>query len=151
LAAHTHTHIHTRARARKINNVHDLQFLTASYIHVCGRKDPNLDQCIVNNIENLKDKLCEGIPELNIQSVNPLVLDKLTIYDTSNTKLYVKDVQVTGLCDFVVNFLHIDIDKFHFDVDLLFKQIQINGTYDLNMQLLVPIIHKAKVYVTTGI
>jgi len=118
---------------------------------VCGRKNPNLDQCIENNIENLRDKLCEGIPELNIQSINPLVLDQLTIYDTLNIKLHVNDVQITGLCDFIVNSLHLDIDKFYFDVDLLFKQIHINGTYDLNMQLLVPISHKAKVYVTTGI
>jgi len=118
---------------------------------VCGRKDPNLDQCIVNNVENLKDKLCEGIPELSIQPTNPLVLDQLTIYDTPNTKLHIKDMQITGLCDFFINSFHIDIDKFHFNVDLLFKHIQTNGTYDLNMQLLVPIIHKAKVYVTTGI
>jgi len=118
---------------------------------VCGRKDPNLDQCIVNNVENLKDKFCEGIPELSIQSYNPLVLDQLAIYDTPNTKLHLKDIQIMGLCDLVVNSFHIDIDKFHFDVDLLFKQIHINGTYDLNIQLLVPIIHKARFYVTAGI
>ncbi|XP_011706856.1 PREDICTED: juvenile hormone-binding protein-like [Wasmannia auropunctata] len=120
-----------------------------SYINICGRKDPNLDQCILNNIENLKDKICEGIPELDIRSTNPLLLDQLVIFDTPNTKLYIKDSKVTGLCDFTINSLHMDIDKLHFDVDLLFKQIQINSTYDLNLQLLVPIANKGQVYIST--
>lgn len=126
-------------------------FLTASYIHVCGRRDPNLDQCILDNIKNLKNKLCEGIPELDIQSNDPLLLDQLVLFDTYNGKLYMKDSKVTGLCDFIVNFFNMDIDKFHFDVDLLFKHIQINGTYDLNLHILVPIINKGQVYISTGI
>ncbi|TGZ50584.1 hypothetical protein DBV15_08100 [Temnothorax longispinosus] len=121
----------------------------ASYIHVCGRRDPNLDQCIFNNVENLKDKICEGMPDLNIPSNNPLILDELVIFDSPDNKLYIKDTKMTGLCDFVVNYLHLDIDKLHFDVDLLFKQIQINGTYNLNVRLLVPITNTAQVYITT--
>ncbi|XP_071645750.1 protein takeout-like [Temnothorax longispinosus] len=120
-----------------------------SYIHVCGRRDPNLDQCIFNNVENLKDKICEGMPDLNIPSNNPLILDELVIFDSPDNKLYIKDTKMTGLCDFVVNYLHLDIDKLHFDVDLLFKQIQINGTYNLNVRLLVPITNTAQVYITT--
>lgn len=117
---------------------------------MCGRRDPNVDQCILNNIENLKDKICEGIPELDIQSNNPLILDQLVIFDTSNNKLYIEDSKVTGLCDFVINSLQVDIDKLHFDVDLLFNKIHVNATYDLNLHLLVPIAHKSQVYLTTG-
>ncbi|KAL0101153.1 hypothetical protein PUN28_018778 [Cardiocondyla obscurior] len=121
-----------------------------SYIQVCGRKDPNLDKCILQNIENLKDKICEGIPELNIHSNNPLLLDELAIFDSPENKLFIKDTKVIGLCNFVINFFHIDIDKLHFDVDLLFKNIQINGTYDLNLRVVVPIAHKAEIHISTG-
>ncbi|KAL0101154.1 hypothetical protein PUN28_018778 [Cardiocondyla obscurior] len=120
-----------------------------SYIQVCGRKDPNLDKCILQNIENLKDKICEGIPELNIHSNNPLLLDELAIFDSPENKLFIKDTKVIGLCNFVINFFHIDIDKLHFDVDLLFKNIQINGTYDLNLRVVVPIAHKAEIHIST--
>ncbi|KAL6255415.1 hypothetical protein P5V15_013750 [Pogonomyrmex californicus] len=120
-----------------------------SYIHVCGLKNPNFDQCILENVENLKGKICEGIPELDIESNNPFYLDKLTIFNLSMITLFVENTQVTGLCDFVINFLHVEMDKMHFDVDLLFKRIQINATYDLNIRLLVPIASRGKVYITT--
>lgn len=123
----------------------------ALYIHICGRRDPNLDQCIMNNVKNLKDKVCEGIPDLNIQSSNPFLLDQLVIYDTPDHKLYIKDSKVTGLCDFVVNFFHIDIDKLHCDIDLSFKQFRINGTYNIYLRLLtLPVTNEAQFYVTTG-
>lgn len=117
---------------------------------MCGRRDPNLDQCIANNIDNLKDKLCDGIPELGVPPGNPYTLDELRISDTPNTKVYVRDLKVTGICDFVVNFLHTDLDRLHFDIKLLFKQIQVNTTYDFNIHLLVPIAYKGLVYITIG-
>ncbi|KAL6255416.1 hypothetical protein P5V15_013751 [Pogonomyrmex californicus] len=120
------------------------------YINVCGRRDPNLDQCIIDNINNLKGKLCDGLPELNIPSVKIYTLDKLVISDTSNTKIYIKNAQVTGLCDFDINYLHTDVEKLHFDFNLLFKWIQINATYDFDIRLLVPFAYKGMVYITTG-
>jgi len=117
---------------------------------VCNFKDPNLDQCITSNIDNLKDKLCDGIPELNIPSGNPYTFDELVIVDMPNIKIYIRDAKVMGICDFVVKFLHIDFDKLHFEIKLLFKQIQVNTTYDLNIYLLVPIVYKGLVYITIG-
>ncbi|XP_036143989.1 circadian clock-controlled protein daywake-like [Monomorium pharaonis] len=121
-----------------------------SYIHVCGRRDPNINQCIMNNVENLKNKLCDGIPELYIESNNPLLLDTLTIINTPENKIYFRDVEITGLCDYIIHFIYFDIDKLHFDVDLLFTQLQINGTYDIDLRILAtPIIQKGKVYFTS--
>lgn len=119
-----------------------------SYIHVCGRRDPNLDECIANNIDNLKGKLCDGIPELGVPSANPYFLDKLAISDTPNAKIYIRDAKITGMCDFVVKYLHTDLDKLHYDIELLFNRIQVNTTYDFNIRLLVPIAYKGLVYIT---
>lgn len=117
---------------------------------MCGRRDPNLDQCIANNIDNLKDKLCEGIPELGVPTINLFAFDEIVISDTPNFKIYIRDAKVTGICDFVVNFLHTDLDTLHFDMELLFKQIQVNTTYDFSIRLLVPIAYKGLVYITVG-
>ncbi|KYN16234.1 PREDICTED: uncharacterized protein LOC108764352 isoform X3 [Trachymyrmex cornetzi] len=119
-----------------------------SYIHVCGRRDPNLDKCIVNSIDNLKDPICKGIPELNSPPLVPFFMKQITISDTDNAKLYVKDVEMTGLCDFVINSFHIDIDKLHFNMDLLFKHVGFNGTYDFDIKVLVPFVHKGPIYLT---
>lgn len=120
-----------------------------SYIHVCGRKDPKLDECIINNINNLKSKICEGIPELDIPANDPLILEELSISNTANTKLFLRDTSMTGLCNFNINEFHSDINKLHFDVKLSFGVLRLNSTYDFDVRLLVPIAHKGKVYITT--
>lgn len=107
-------------------------------------------QCILENLDNLKDKICEGIPELDVEPNNPFNLDKLVISDNPNSKISLINVKVSGLCDFVIKYLNADIDKLHFDVDLLFKQIQMNATYDFDIRLLVPIVQQSSVYITTG-
>ncbi|KAL0101158.1 hypothetical protein PUN28_018780 [Cardiocondyla obscurior] len=126
-----------------------IYLFTSSYIHVCSRRDPKLDQCILENIDNIKDKICEGIPELGVQPSNPFVLGRLIISDNPNSKISIKDAKVSGLCDFTIKFLHADIDKLHFDVDLLFRKIQMNATYDFDIRLLVPISQQGPVYITT--
>lgn len=124
--------------------------LTASYIHICGRRDPNIKQCILNNINNLKSKICEGIPELDIPSNDPLVLHTLVISDTPNTKLYMRDVKVSGLCSFTINSFHADLEKLHYNAKISFERIIMNGTYDFDVHVLVPIANKGNVYITTG-
>ncbi|XP_011171043.2 uncharacterized protein LOC105203827 [Solenopsis invicta] len=121
-----------------------------SYIHVCGRKDPNIDECILHNVENIKDKICEGIPELDIESNNPFRLDKIVIFDTPAAHIYFIDANVLGLCNFVVNSFHIDMNTLKFNVDLSFKKLQINGTYDVNIHILsTNFAQKAPIYITT--
>ncbi|XP_024877743.1 uncharacterized protein LOC112458372 isoform X1 [Temnothorax curvispinosus] len=120
-----------------------------SYIHVCSSRDPKLDQCILENIDNIKDKICEGIPELDIEPSNPFLLGRLVISDNHNSKIAIRDAKVSGLCDFVIKYLRTDLDKLHFDVELLFRRIQMNATYDFDIRLLVPIVQQGPVYITT--
>ncbi|XP_070156788.1 putative beta-carotene-binding protein [Polyergus mexicanus] len=121
----------------------------ASYINVCGRRDPNLNQCIINNVNNLKSKICEGIPELDIPSNDPVVIDELVISDTANTKIYLRDIKVGGLCDFIIKFFHFDLNTLHFNGNISFGLIRANATYDFDVRILVPIAHKGQVYITT--
>lgn len=117
---------------------------------MCSRSDPKIEQCIIKNLDNLKYKICDGLPELDVQPANPFILDKLIISDNPNSKISVKNVKVSGLCDFDIKFLRLDLDKLHFDVDILFRQIQMNSTIDFNVRLLVPIAHTGQVYVTSS-
>ncbi|KAL6255412.1 hypothetical protein P5V15_013747 [Pogonomyrmex californicus] len=120
-----------------------------SYIHVCSRKDPNLDQCITDSINNLRSKLCEGISEMEVPSLNSFIINEIVISDADNAKLYLKDLKIDGLCDYVIDSFHIDLDKLHFDAHVSFKQIKINATYDFDIHLLVPFVQKGPVYLTS--
>jgi len=98
----------------------------------------------------LKLKICKGIPELGIPSNDPFIIDKLALADAPNIKLYVKNVQLTGLCEFDINNFSADIDTLHYDVDIVFNQIRANATYDFNIHVLVPIVRQGYIYITSG-
>lgn len=98
----------------------------------------------------MKDKLCEGIPELESPSLKQFIIDDLVISDTDNAKLHVRDVKLTGLCDFNINSLHIDLDKLVFNVDVLFKRINLSGTYDFDIRVLIPFINKGPIHLIIG-
>ncbi|EFN61232.1 Putative beta-carotene-binding protein [Camponotus floridanus] len=118
-----------------------------SYINVCGRQ--NLNQCIKDNMNNLKSKICEGLTDLNIPPLEPLNIDKLVISETANNKIYLNNVQITGLCDFIINSVSVDLDKIIFNIDTSFNRLYLNGTYDIDIHILVPIAYKAPIYLTT--
>lgn len=46
-----------------------------------GFEEPNYDQCVSNSINNIKKKICTGMPELNIPPNELIIIDKLIIYD----------------------------------------------------------------------
>jgi len=125
-------------------------FLAASYIHICGRRNPNLDQCIVDSVRNMKDKLCVGIPELSVPSIDPVIIDKIAILDSPNSKLHLSNLIINGLCDYNVSSLHMDLEQNRYDLVISFRHLLINATYEFDIRLLVPIAHKGNVFITTG-
>lgn len=98
----------------------------------------------------MKERLCDGIPELGIPSGNPYTFDELLITDGPNAKIYIRDAKIMGMCDFALKSFHADIDRLHFDAEIVFKRIEINTTYDFNLRLLVPITYKGPIYITFG-
>ncbi|XP_039305689.1 uncharacterized protein LOC120357889 [Solenopsis invicta] len=124
-------------------------FMATSYIHVCDRRDPKIDQCILNNVNNLKSKIYQEIPELDIPSNDPFVIDTLALTNISDIKLYIRNAQLRGLCDFKINNFSINIDTLHYSFEIVFDQLRAN-TYDFEIRLLVPVIHQGQLYITSG-
>ncbi|XP_011879798.1 PREDICTED: uncharacterized protein LOC105568602 [Vollenhovia emeryi] len=120
-----------------------------SYMHICGRKNPNLDKCIANSINDLRSNICNGIPELQTPPLEPFIVKQVTLSDVDNAKMYVRDLQITGLCEFIINDLHVNLDNLHIEGNLSFKKIFLNGTYDADIRILVSFVKKGLVYFTT--
>ncbi|XP_032681479.1 juvenile hormone-binding protein-like [Odontomachus brunneus] len=120
-----------------------------SYIHVCGRRNPNIDECILKNVENLKSKICEGIPELSVKPIEPMHIKRIEVFNADNSKLFLNDMYITGLCNYDIKFFHMNFEKLHFDVDLEFKRINISTIYDLNANIIVNIAMKGPIHITT--
>lgn len=121
----------------------------ASYIHVCGRRDPKIEQCILNSISNMKSKFCKGIPELDVPSIDPLIIDKLVLFDTNIIKIYATNIQIENICNSNITYLH--IDDLNFDIDLTFDQIRINTTYNMDLRFTIPMQFKGRLNLILGI
>lgn len=67
----------------------------ASYIKVCNRKDPEINKCVLNSIEQLRDKLTTGIPELSVPPIEPLILNHIRLLRGPNGARL--DVNLTNL------------------------------------------------------
>lgn len=50
---------------------------SADYIKICSRKDPDINNCIIDSIYRLRPYLAKGIPELDVPAIEPFVLPRL--------------------------------------------------------------------------
>ncbi|CAL7939390.1 unnamed protein product [Xylocopa violacea] len=109
------------------------------YIHVCGARNPQLDECIINSITALQDKLKVGIPELDVPSAEPLFIKKIVLLDMPNFLAVGTDVKLRGLSNYHINSLHVDLEKKTFDIDVTFAECKLEALYDFQARILVPI------------
>ncbi|KAJ0181377.1 hypothetical protein K1T71_003462 [Dendrolimus kikuchii] len=120
-----------------------LHFVTADlppYIKVCQRKDPSVDKCIRNAVEELRPRMVEGIPELNVPGIEPLSLGQIALArGPQGAKLtaVVNDVKVWGPSNFVIEELKSDLDNNRFDFKLLLPKLEFNGKYKMDIQVLL--------------
>ncbi|XP_024215575.1 protein takeout isoform X2 [Halyomorpha halys] len=113
-------------------NIH----LKASYIHVCRRNDPKIDQCIIDSIEDLKPRLAKGIPELDIPSLEPMHLPEIAISKGYNFRASGTDVFVKGASRFKITNFKADIETINYQIGLQIPELRYVANYDVNMKLL---------------
>ncbi|XP_012275264.1 circadian clock-controlled protein [Orussus abietinus] len=110
------------------------------FIHVCKRSDPNIEACITESVEKLRPYLKTGVPEYNIPSLEPLLLNELVASEGSGLRITAKNVHAYGASDFIVRRLKIDLDHLRFAVDVDLPHLYIDGQYSIDGRvLLLPI------------
>ncbi|KAH0555235.1 uncharacterized protein LOC123263857 [Cotesia glomerata] len=111
-----------------------------SYIPICGRRDPNLNDCIIKSVAQLRPKLREGIPEFDVPPVDPLLInERVTISDTADFKVAASNIKVYDSLDFEVKKFNADMKNQKVDINLFFKKMRFENDYDVKVKILVPI------------
>ena len=112
-----------------------------SYIKVCPRTHQNLSACITNSIEELKPRLINGIPELDVPGLEPLSLDSINIDSLGGgTRLAtnITNIKVYGASEFTILKLVPTPTKkgynFRFNVNI--PRIRIAADYELDSKIL---------------
>ncbi|XP_055904093.1 protein takeout [Eupeodes corollae] len=101
---------------------------------ICQRSDPNLNECIKQCVEDFRERMPVGIPELNIPPFEPLVVPEVKL-DKDSGSIFVhstyKDIEVRGLSEFNIKKLIADINNNTLVMELYFPIIKIKANYTL--------------------
>ncbi|XP_050309981.1 circadian clock-controlled protein daywake-like [Anthonomus grandis grandis] len=119
---------------------YDEVFPLSSYLHVCKRTDPQLDDCIINDIITLMPKLKNGIPELNAPALEPLVLDTVKLRSGPNRAKIdadLTDLKLYGISDLKILSLKSDIPNKLFTAKIALPRITFIGNYDIDINVLI--------------
>ncbi|XP_043274343.1 putative beta-carotene-binding protein [Venturia canescens] len=110
------------------------------YIKPCKRSDPELDLCITKAIENLREKLAVGIPELEAPAIEPLKLDQIRLLrgpQGARLDINLTDIQVSGPSKFKVRDLRANVDDVSFTFKVSFDTLSFRGKYQIDARLLL--------------
>ncbi|XP_060518413.1 uncharacterized protein LOC132697137 [Cylas formicarius] len=110
------------------------------YLKICSNKDPNLNKCIIDSIDHIRPKLVTGIPELNVPSMEPLILKSIQIRSgPSQAKIDVDltNLKVWGPSTMKITDLKANIRQHHFKSIGIIPSIYFEGDYVLDMNVLI--------------
>ncbi|XP_014237741.1 uncharacterized protein LOC106659624 [Trichogramma pretiosum] len=120
-----------------------------SYIEVCGRRNPNLDQCVVDSAIKLLPKLRVGIPELNVPPLEPLEIEELPMANLDSFKASATNVKISGLSNFTIITYNVRLQEQKIYMDVIFPRVQLNADYNVKAKILVSIAEKGPIDMVT--
>ncbi|XP_054708722.1 uncharacterized protein LOC129218468 [Uloborus diversus] len=104
----------------------------------CVQHDPDLEKYLLEVIDNFRNQMKEGIPEVNIPVLDPLQLEDLNLDVQENLatmNLKIHQLQVLHLSKFNVTNLKPDLENFYLDLNLTLPELMVNGNYSVNGRL----------------
>jgi len=90
--------------ARKNCKLQNILFL-ASFLKICQRNDPNLNECVKQSIDLLRPSLKTGIPTLQIPPCEPLRVPRIEISQSAgpvSIRSTYTDIEVQGGTSFIL-------------------------------------------------
>uniref|UniRef100_A0A182RPV4 Hemolymph juvenile hormone binding protein n=1 Tax=Anopheles funestus TaxID=62324 RepID=A0A182RPV4_ANOFN len=93
------------------------------YIKQCRRSDPALTDCLKDALQHLRPYLSSGIPEIKLPSVEPFVMDQLSLQLTGGPQGYrinLKNMEVFGASNFTVRSIKLADGSKPFETRLTF-------------------------------
>ena len=127
-----------------------IKLSTASYIQVCQRDDPKLGACIRKSILNLRPKLSTGIPELEIPSLDPLIIPEVKVSQNAGAitlESTYQNITITGPTKFRLRTVRVDPKSDKFRMKIWFPDLQMKAHYDIKGKLLMmPLLGKGICY-----
>ncbi|CAH0558779.1 unnamed protein product [Brassicogethes aeneus] len=113
-----------------------------SYISTCQIKNnPNFSNCSTHSVQGLFDEIPKGIPEIGLEPLDPLKVDKIKILQGGGGAVTVNasltNVTVIGFGHTKVVHNTVDNKTYDFHTKLHLDRLRIDGNYELLGRILV--------------
>jgi hypothetical protein len=113
---------------------------TPDYVLPCNRSDPNINACIKRGFTHLRSYIAEGIPELSVPPMEPLVIGRLAM-ENGNGAVRVRaafnNMTIRGGSNYTITWIKSDVPKYRIDMGLSLPRIEATGKYEVTGNVLL--------------
>ncbi|XP_045471922.1 uncharacterized protein LOC123678764 [Harmonia axyridis] len=123
-----------------------------SYFPRCFRNDPKLNECLLKATETVKPFLIKGVPELNVPTIEPLVIPQIELEQGSqalNFKASLRNVTVHGLSSYKLDRFDFDVPNLQFFCGGHVEKLELEGKYKVTGKILIAPIQGEGVFTAT--
>ncbi|KAK0182269.1 hypothetical protein PV327_000424 [Microctonus hyperodae] len=106
-----------------------------SFLKICHRDDPHLNECIMKSFLSLKPFLRKGIPEFHVPVCEPLEIPKIKFDHNTGPGFLTfvfTNVKVKGATHFKIKHLNVDIKNNYIELKLFIPRLLMTANYDVN-------------------
>lgn len=117
-------------------------YILASYIKICNQTDPKLSACIRRSILILRPYFFDGIKELDVPSLNPLLVPEIKVAQDSGIQVEAsfKNISIYGATNFRLRSVRSDVGSDKFRLKIWFPELVMQGQYNIQgILLMLPI------------
>lgn len=110
------------------------------YVKQCQAADPKLVQCITASLHHLRPYLAQGIPEIEMPSVEPFRMDELSLSLTTGPngyKVTLRDLDIFGASNFTISDLKLSQGSEPFQAHIKIPELKINARYTSSGVLII--------------
>ncbi|CAH1118075.1 unnamed protein product [Phaedon cochleariae] len=115
-------------------------FETPEYILPCHKADPNINKCLAKTFNHLRPYLKEGIKELDVPSIDPLIIENLLMENGRGAfriKAAFYNISTNGASNYSVGSIKTDLDNYIIELGVILPRLEVKGKYDVNGNVLL--------------
>jgi hypothetical protein len=113
-------------------SLHFLFDSPAYFIEKCYRDDPEVDDCLQYSGNKLASYLHEGIPELGLDNVEPVIIDEISIALGEGPDAYratFSNIETYGVSNISLAKVRSDIDTYQFQLTYEIPRIKVRSNF----------------------
>lgn len=102
------------------------------YLHPCARSDPDVNECLTESANNMVHYFKQGIPDLGITNIEPIVIDEIHLALGSGPDGYratFRDINAYGVSNMTVIGARSDLSSNQFQFTFYVPKISVRGHY----------------------